>query len=246
MNVGIPRNRPRRRRKTGLISRVISHAVVVCILRAKLRMLPSITRTDRHAHAPHVGAPSFAAAACVAGVLIVACGARLQAQIAPLDMPIAPNDLSSPHVRPAPELRALVSDAANRSEAIRALIDRLETLDVTVYIRPVTFIYSDLEGRVALLAGSTGHRYLVIELACGRSLLSQMAALGHELYHAVEIANEPSVVDTRTLAALYERIGRQTGNAGGRLTFETDAAANAGLRARRELLVNITRRSHGT
>jgi len=53
-------------------------------------------------------------------------------------------------------------------------------------------------------------------------------------------------VDTRTLAAFYERIGRQTGNAGGRLTFETDAAANAGLRARRELLVNLTRRSNGT
>ena len=97
-----------------------------------------------------------------------------------------------------------------------------------------------------MTATLVGHRYLVIELACGRSRLSQMTALGHELYHAVEIANEPSVVDTRTLAALYERIGRQTGNAGGRMTFETDAAANAGLRARRELLVNVTRRSNGT
>jgi hypothetical protein len=202
-------------------------------------MLPTIARRHHLARTRHVHAPSFAAAAFVAGALIVAFGAPLQAQI-------APNDPSSPHLRPTPELRALVSDAANGSAAIRALIDRLETLDVTVYIRTVTFIYSDLEGRVALLAGAVGHRYLVIELACGRSRLAQMAALGHELYHAVEIANEPSVVDSRTLAAFYERIGRQTGNAGGRLTFETDAAANAGLRARRELLVNSTRRSNGT
>ena len=202
-------------------------------------MLPTFARTDRHARTRHLGISSFAAATFFAGVLIVAFAAPLQAQIAPIDR-------SSPHVRPTPELRALVSDAAGGSEEIRALIDRLETLDVTVYIRTVTFIYSDLEGRVALLAGSVGHRYLVIELACGRSRLSQMAALGHELFHAVEIANEPSVVDTRTLAAFYERIGRQTGNAGGRMTFDTDAAASAGLRARRELLVNSTRRSNGT
>lgn len=210
-------------------------------------MLPTIARTDRHNRRRHVGAPSFAAAAFFAGVLLVALAAPLQAQIAPIDtQQIAPIDPSSPHVRPAPELRALVNEAAGGSEAIRALIDRLETMDVTVYIRAVTFIHSDLEGRVALLAGAVRHRYLVIELAYGRSRLSQMATLGHELYHAVEIANEPSAVDTRTLASLYQRIGRQTGNTGGRVTFETDAAANAGLRARRELLVNITRRSNGT
>ena len=208
-------------------------------------MLPTPARTGRPSHTRHLDPPSFAAAACFAGVLIVVFGAPLQAQIAPTE-PIAMADLSAPHIRPAPELRALVSEAAEGSQAIRALMDRLETLNVTVYIRSATFIYSDLEGRVALLAGAVGHRYLVIELACGRARLSQMAALGHELYHAVEIANEPSVVDTKTLAAFYGRIGRQTGNAGGRLTFETDAAANAGLRARRELLVNLTRRSNGT
>ena len=133
-----------------------------------MRLTPA--RTDRLSRPRDVDPPSFAAAAFLAGVLIVAFGAPLQAQSAPADV-------SSPHVRPAPELRALVADAASGSQAIRALIDHLETLDVTVYIRPVTFIYSDLEGRVALLAGQVGHRYLVIELACGRSRLSQMAAL---------------------------------------------------------------------
>ena len=104
---------------------------------------------------------------------------------------------------------------------------------MTVYVRAVTFVTSDLDGRVALLAQAVGHRYLVIEIACGRSRLAQMSTLGHELHHALEIAEEPSVVDARTLAAFYERIGRKTSDWGGRLTFETDAAANAGLRARR-------------
>jgi len=84
-------------------------------LLASSRMLPTPARTDRHSRTRHVDPPSFAAAAFFAGVLIVAFGAPLQAQIAPAD-------LSSPHVRPAPELRELVSEAADGSQAIRALL----------------------------------------------------------------------------------------------------------------------------
>jgi hypothetical protein len=73
-----------------------------------------------------------------------------------------------------------------------------------------------------------------------------MAALGHELFHATEIAAEPSIVDVRTLAAFYERIGTQTSDSIGRRTFETQAAADAGRRARRELLTSSTRNTHGT
>jgi hypothetical protein len=69
-----------------------------------------------------------------------------------------------------------------------------------------------------------------------------MATLGHELYHAMEIADEPSIMDARTLAAVYLRIGRRTDTWGGRQTFETEAAADGGLRARREPLTNSSRR----
>ena len=156
---------------------------------------------------------------------------------------VAPGDVTpAPHVRPERELRGLVADAARGSAAIRALIDRLEVLDVTVYVRVRAFMQTDLDGRVALLSVRDGHRYLVIELACARPRLSQMATLGHELYHAVEIADEPSIVDAHTLAAFYLRVGRRTDAWGGRQTFETEGAADAGLRARRELLTNSTRR----
>lgn len=151
-----------------------------------------------------------------------------------------------PHVRPERGMQRLVDEAARRAPAIREWLDRLEELDVTVYIRAKAFTQSDLEGRVALLSAGGSHRYLVIELACGRSELSQMAALGHELFHAIEIAEEPSVVNPGTLAALYSRIGIQTGDSRGRRTFETDGAAAAGDRARRQLLANTTRHGHGT
>jgi hypothetical protein len=171
--------------------------------------------------------------------------------VTPAQAQVAQGDGVPPHVRPEPEMRALVAGAARGSLAIRGLIDHLEELDVTVYVRQRAFAQTELEGRVALLAATGVHRYLVIEIACGRPRLTQMATLGHELYHAVEIADEPSVVNAQTLAAFYMRIGRRSDYWGGRMMFETEAAAEAGLRVRRELLtnstrVNTTRRSNGS
>jgi hypothetical protein len=154
--------------------------------------------------------------------------------------------LSAPHVRPVDGLRALVDEAARRSPEVRALLDRLEASDVIVYIRSRNFEDSALDGRVALLAVTNLQRYLVIELSCIKSSIVQMATLGHELYHALEIAQESSIVDTHTLAAHYRRIGQQQGDSVGRLTFETEAAYEAGRRTRRELLVNRTRSANGS
>ena len=117
---------------------------------------------------------------------------------------------------------------------------------MTVYIRAKMFVQLELEGPVALLATTGSRRYLVIELACGRAELTQMATLGHELFHAIEIAEEPSVVNAATMADFYSRIGLQTGDSRGLRTFETEAAAAAGQRARRQLLTSTTRHGHGT
>ena len=159
---------------------------------------------------------------------------------------IAQDDTHLPfHVRPEIALRPLVDEAARRSPIVRALIDRLQQTDVTVYIRTRAFVSSDLDGRVALLAVTGHQRYLVIEISCRGSLLVQMSTLGHELYHAVEIALEPSIVDARTLAAHYQRIGTERGGGAGRQTFETEGAYATGLRVRRELLTARPRPVHG-
>ena len=196
--------------------------------------MSTIARTDRTSLTARLRAGGVASIVGTVTAAVLVAPTTAQVQVAPVDgVP--------PHVRPEPEMRGLVGDAARGSTAIRGLIDHLEGLDVTVYVRQRAFAQTELEGRVALLAASGGHRYLVIELACGRPRLTQMATLGHELYHAVEIADEPSVVDARTLAAFYTRIGRRSDYWGGRMMFETEAAAEAGLRARRELLTNSTR-----
>jgi len=150
------------------------------------------------------------------------------------------------HVRGERGMQRLIDQAARRSPMVQALIDRLQEHDVTVYVRARVFAQLDLEGRVSLLSTVGGHRYLVIELACGRSELAQMATLGHELFHALEIAGAPAVVNAATLADLYSRIGTKTTDSGGLRTFETEAAAAAGVLARRQLLNNSTRHGHGT
>jgi hypothetical protein len=156
-------------------------------------------------------------------------------------------DASRAHVRGIDGMRPFIDEAARRSPAIREWIDRLQELDVTVYVRAKQLARQDLDGRVTLLSTAGSHRYLMIELACGRSEVTQMATLGHELFHAIEIAEEPSVVNAETLAAFYTRIGVRIGGSagGGSRTFETGAAAAAGLRARRQLLTS-PRTSDGT
>jgi hypothetical protein len=170
--------------------------------------------------------------ASVAAFAVLACAAPAFAQAA--------------HVRGERGMQRLVDQAGRRSPMVQALIDRLQEQDVTVYVRTRTFPQLDLEGRVALLSSVGSHRYLVIELACGRSELAQMATLGHELFHALEIALTPAVVNAATLADLYSRIGTKTTDSGGLRTFETEAAAAAGVLARQQLLINSTRHGHGT
>jgi len=148
-----------------------------------------------------------------------------------------------PHVRPqTSDARDLLADAAARSSLVRAMVDRLEHSDVVVYIRHRQFNDSQLNGWIGVLSVIAGRRYLVIELACGRIKFEQMATLGHELHHALEIADEPSIVDARTLAAYYSRVGINTGDhAGGGRTFETVAAQQAGLQVRRDVFTRAMR-----
>ena len=156
-------------------------------------------------------------------------------------------DVPVPHLRPeTATLRALTAQGAARSPLVHELIDRLDGTDVVVYVRHRTFGSVLLDGRIGILSAAGGRRYLVIELACDRSELVQMATLGHELHHALEIAAEPSIVDSRTLALFYGRIGIRSHPMGHAQTFETQAAADMGTRVRHELLTTPARSANGS
>jgi hypothetical protein len=63
-----------------------------------------------------------------------------------------------------------------------------------------------------------------------QSTASQVAALGHELQHAIEIANQTAAVDPGSIRALYGTIGFAVDDSGRR--FESNAARAAGHRVR--------------
>jgi hypothetical protein len=94
---------------------------------------------------------------------------------------------------------------------------------------------SHLFGRLTLLGAAGERRYVNVRIACLLTDAQQIAALGHELRHAVEIADAPSVVDDASLAAEYRRVGfasRAVRNGAG---YESQAAIDAASRVWTEL-----------
>lgn len=150
--------------------------------------------------------------------------------------------VSYPHVRPeSADAQALVRQASDRSPVVRALLDRLNASDVVAYVRFTRFRDADLEGRVGFLSEGGGRRYVVVELACGRIATAQIVTLAHELQHVVEIAEAPAVVNARTLAEHYARIGIRTTRTWRDETFETQAALETSTLVRRELMAPAVR-----
>lgn len=140
---------------------------------------------------------------------------------------------SSGHVRAKdPKLEALIVEGSRRSGLFRLLRDRLDRSNVFVYVQH-RVLPSGLTGRLSLLGVSHSWRYLRIEIECRLSTMAQIAALGHELQHAVEIADAASVVDPQSIRRLYGSIGFARDL--DRQQFESDAALDAGFRVRREL-----------
>jgi hypothetical protein len=83
---------------------------------------------------------------------------------------------------------------------------------------------------VSQIAGS--FRYLRILVTLRRAIGCELlGAIGRELQHAVEVLQDPKIVDFNTLFHFYLRTAPTTGEA-----FETEAARRAGLRVRAEVI----------
>jgi hypothetical protein len=143
--------------------------------------------------------------------------------------------LESPlrHVRTeSPTLRSYLRMGFEQSPTFAALLARLERGDVIVYIEEVPRLPGALEGRMVMPPPAHGVRYLRIQVAQRGSSADTVALLGHELRHAVEVADASSVIDNAGLAALYRRIGVEHGNN----LFDTAEAQEDGRRVLKDLI----------
>ena len=138
-------------------------------------------------------------------------------------------------------LQALIVEGGRRSPLFRKLLDRLDRSTVIAYVES-RLLSANLFGRLTFVGGGPRWRYLRIEIECRQSTVNQIAALGHELQHAVEIAEVAAAVDQTSIRALYGTIGFATDDSERR--FESDAAQDAGNRVRRELSGHITTTSY--
>jgi hypothetical protein len=144
--------------------------------------------------------------------------------------------LNSPHrhVRTTDRyIQRLIAEGIDRSPTLHALVARLEATDVIVYIEPVTQLPPTIDGRLLLLPYGGTQRYLRIQVTIGRSPTDVIALIGHELRHALEVAEARDVHDEKALIALYKRIADRASDALHR--YDTSAARLMGRRVQREL-----------
>lgn len=99
---------------------------------------------------------------------------------------------------------SLLRNGMARSATIRAIVETLEASDLIVYIetRPIR-----LPGQLQLVAATPGCRHVRVSIRTPGLDTEQVAWLGHELWHAVELAGAPDVRDQEALLRFYRRIG---------------------------------------
>ena len=144
--------------------------------------------------------------------------------------------LESPfrHVRTTnTNVQRLLETGVDKSPTFASLLGRLNASDVIVYIEQTTSMPKTLEGRLLLMPLANQQRYLRIQITRYGSPDELIALIGHELRHAIEVADAPDVRDETALERLYRRIG--VGSAA-QHSYDTDAARTIGRQVRKELL----------
>ena len=139
------------------------------------------------------------------------------------------------HVRAADKTMAdVITAGLRRSGTFAHLVLALNKSDVIVYIEGGRVLPTSIVGRLLLAAGPEGTRYLRIQVSGHPRSNDMIALVGHELRHALEVAECPEVRDEAGLIALYTRIGHPT-STGAMHQYDTHAAQDAGRRVKAEL-----------
>ena len=132
------------------------------------------------------------------------------------------------------ELHDAIEEGRAHSAVFRELIAQIDASNVIVFVKVDSFMPAGIQGRLTFMSTAAGQRYVMVRIARGLLGAQQVAMIGHELRHAVEIADAESVVDQATLAAEYRRIGFES-RTGHRDGFDSLAAIDTGKRVWLEL-----------
>jgi hypothetical protein len=131
-----------------------------------------------------------------------------------------------------PRLQGLLAEGLNRSRTFASLLTAVNATDVIVYIEAVMVLPKNTMGRLTMMRPAGDYRYLRIQIRADLTRREAISLIGHELQHALEIADAQEVRDAGALMRLYERIGHESS---GEHAYDTDAAQDMGRIVRREL-----------
>jgi hypothetical protein len=162
---------------------------------------------------------------------------------APASTQAAPNAVvpGGPRLRPDDSRSAaVVIEGLERSTTLRSLVDQLEARNVIVYVQVQPSLKGRLAGSLTWITAAGRYRYVRVSWSPELSMSLAIATLGHELQHAVEVANEPSIVSAETLEAYYRRHGISMRTHNG---WDTLAARDRGDDVRREIAAVRSTRS---
>ena len=134
-------------------------------------------------------------------------------------------------------LRHVLEQAAQASPTLQRLVSRLQASDVVAYVEYDLRQRSRLAGHLTFVSAAGGLRYVLIRVAYLGVAPLQAAVVGHELRHAVEVADLHDIVDVSSLEHEFSRIGFESraGSTLGSKSYETRQAQDAGDQILREL-----------
>ena len=141
------------------------------------------------------------------------------------------------HVRPiTPQLKKLVDTGYALSTTFRGVVDGLEGSSVIVHLVPDDALAPDLDGALQFVTTTPGFRYLRVFIRTDLESAVLIAVLAHELQHAAEIGQTPSVVDVGSLRALYRATGVRSCLDSHLECYDTTLAQNTGKLVYAEIL----------
>ena len=149
-------------------------------------------------------------------------------------IPVPIHNSIGSHVRGAtPAVNTMLATGIKLSGTFARLVRAIDDTDVIVYVEIVNSLPTGLDGRLSFSTKAGGFRYLRIQVPANTGKHDLIAVVGHELQHALEIAEHPNVQDSDGVAGLYKLIGLQMHGVD---RYDTAAARSIGRRVRAELL----------
>jgi hypothetical protein len=138
-----------------------------------------------------------------------------------------------------PYMAALVREGCARSSTFRQLAEAIQRSNVIVVVQPGLCAHGRIRSCLVSVSGSERARQIGITIDPQHTIANGLiAAIAHELQHAVEIAEHPDVVDARSVIKLYRQIA--LGHCGAGLSDECETAR--ALETEKTVIVELFRR----